>query len=118
MSRDKIFIGTSGWTYDDWQGRFYPDDVRRANRLSFYAQQFNAVEVNATFYRLPTANMVQAWNRRLGGGFRLVLKHPETPVGFVNCWVTRRRADNQGRGILSTVYARPRSGTMNLVVVS
>jgi len=74
MSRDKIFIGTSGWTYDDWQGRFYPDDVRRADRLSFYAQQFNAVEVNATFYRLPTANMVQAWNRRLGGGFRLVLK--------------------------------------------
>lgn len=74
MSRDRIFIGTSGWTYDDWQGRFYPDDVRRADRLSFYAQQFNAVEVNATFYRLPTANMIQAWNRRLGGRFRLVLK--------------------------------------------
>jgi uncharacterized protein YecE (DUF72 family) len=74
MSREKIFIGTSGWTYDDWQGHFYPEKVRGADRLSFYAQRFNTVEVNATFYRLPTGNMVRAWNRRLGADFRLVLK--------------------------------------------
>lgn len=74
MARDKIYVGTSGWTYDDWQGRFYPDDVRGAERLEFYAEQFNAVEVNATFYRLPTANMIAAWNRRLGEEFHLVLK--------------------------------------------
>ena len=74
MSRQDIYVGTSGWTYDDWQGRFYPDDVKGAARLEFYAERFNTVEVNATFYRLPTANMIQAWNRRLGEDFHLVLK--------------------------------------------
>jgi uncharacterized protein YecE (DUF72 family) len=74
MKRDKICLGTSGWTYDDWQERFYPADVRGAQRLEFYATQFNAVEVNATFYRLPTANMIAAWNRRMGPTFHLVVK--------------------------------------------
>ena len=74
MAGDGIYVGTSGWTYDDWQGSFYPEDVRGAARLEFYATQFNAVEVNATFYRLPTANMIAAWNRRLGRSFHLVLK--------------------------------------------
>lgn len=76
MARGRIYVGTSGWTYDDWNGRFYPEGVKGADRLEYYAQQFNAVEVNATFYRLPTANMIQAWNRRLGKGFHLVLKGP------------------------------------------
>ena len=74
MARGTIYVGTSGWTYDDWNGRFYPEGVQGADRLEYYAQQFNAVEVNATFYRLPTANMIQAWNRRLGKDFHLVLK--------------------------------------------
>ncbi|MBA7599253.1 MAG: DUF72 domain-containing protein [Calditrichaeota bacterium] len=69
-----IHIGTSGWVYDDWQGRFYPEDVKGSDRLTFYAQQFDTVEVNATFYRLPTQNMINAWNRRLGPDFHLVLK--------------------------------------------
>jgi len=74
MSHQQIYVGTSGWTYEDWQGRFYPDDVKAARRLEFYAQHFNAVEVNATFYHLPTANMITAWNRRLSEDFHLVLK--------------------------------------------
>ncbi|HID74614.1 MAG TPA: DUF72 domain-containing protein, partial [Planctomycetaceae bacterium] len=74
MARTRLFVGTSGWTYDDWQGPFYPEDVTGPERLAFYAQKFNTVEVNATFYRLPTANMIHAWNRRLGAGFHLVLK--------------------------------------------
>jgi len=74
MSKKRIHVGTSGWTYDDWSGAFYPEDVKGAKRLEFYAGQFDTVEVNATFYRLPTRNMIDAWNRRLPEGFHLVVK--------------------------------------------
>lgn len=67
-------VGTSGWTYDDWNGRFYPEEVKGAERLSYYADRFDTVEVNASFYRFPTSNMIKAWNRRLGPDFHLVVK--------------------------------------------
>jgi uncharacterized protein YecE (DUF72 family) len=74
MKSEPIFVGTSGWTYDDWAGRFYPDNVKGPERLSYYAGRFNTVEVNASFYRLPTEVMIKAWNRRLGEEFHLVIK--------------------------------------------
>ncbi len=74
MSAKRIFVGTSGWTYDDWYGSFYPEDIKSTERLSFYAEKFNTVEINATFYRLPTEPMIRAWNTRLGKGFHLVVK--------------------------------------------
>ena len=46
--------GTSGWTYKDWRGRFYPKDVAQKDWLPWYAQQFNATEINGSFYRTPT----------------------------------------------------------------
>ena len=58
MPNNRIYIGTSGWTYDDWTGPFYPQNVKGADRLEFYAEKFDTVEVNATFYRLPTENMI------------------------------------------------------------
>jgi uncharacterized protein YecE (DUF72 family) len=70
----EIHVGTSGWTYDDWAGRFYPEDVKGPDRLSYYASRFDTVEVNASFYRFPTQNMIKAWNRRLGEEFHLVVK--------------------------------------------
>lgn len=74
MAQGRVYIGTSGWTYDDWSGPFYPPQVKGAERLAFYARHFHAVEVNATFYRLPTPAMIKAWNQRLPPGFHLVLK--------------------------------------------
>jgi len=74
MGTARIFVGTSGWTYDDWAGPFYPPDVRGAARLTYYAKHFNTVEVNATFYRLPYPAMITAWNRTLGSRFHLVVK--------------------------------------------
>jgi uncharacterized protein YecE (DUF72 family) len=74
MKRQRVFIGTSGWTYDDWYGSFYPEDIKASERLSFYAKQFDTVEINATFYRLPTEPMIKAWNTRLGEDFHLVVK--------------------------------------------
>lgn len=74
MYASRVFVGTSGWTYDDWSGPFYPVEVKAGDRLSFYARHFNTVEVNATFYRIPTQTMIAAWNRRLGPEFHLVVK--------------------------------------------
>ncbi len=69
-------VGTSGWTYGDWQGAFYPADVKGAERLGYYAERFDTVEVNSTFYRLPFRGMIVGWNRRLPPTFHLVLKGP------------------------------------------
>jgi len=73
-----IYVGTSGWTYDDWAGAFYPEDVKGPDRLVYYAGQFDTVELNASFYRTPTQTMIDAWNRRLPEGFALVVKGPRT----------------------------------------
>jgi uncharacterized protein YecE (DUF72 family) len=73
-STTRTHVGTSGWTYDDWTGRFYPAEIKGPERLSFYAQQFDTVEVNATFYRLPFKGMISGWNRRLPDSFHLVVK--------------------------------------------
>jgi uncharacterized protein YecE (DUF72 family) len=70
----RIHVGTSGWTYDDWNGPFYPPEVRGAERLAYYARYFDSVEVNATFYRFPGEAMINAWNRNLGPDFHLVVK--------------------------------------------
>ena len=67
-------VGTSGWTYDDWNGRFYPPGVAGAERLVHYARVFDTVEVNSTFYRLPFEGVVAGWNRRLGPDFHLALR--------------------------------------------
>ena len=50
-----LLIGTSGYDYPEWKGVFYPEDLKRKNFLSFYATQFNAPELNNTFYNMPTA---------------------------------------------------------------
>ena len=74
MEQGEIHVGTSGWTYDDWQGRFYPPEVKGLERLAFYSRFFDTVEVNATFYRNPGAKVIEAWNRRMGPDFHLVVK--------------------------------------------
>jgi uncharacterized protein YecE (DUF72 family) len=74
MEHDHIFVGTSGWTYDDWAETFYPQDVKGSERLGFYVTRFKTVEINATFYRLPSQVMLAAWNRRLPADFHLVVK--------------------------------------------
>ncbi|MEN6496330.1 MAG: DUF72 domain-containing protein [Thermoguttaceae bacterium] len=89
MKPNSLYVGTSGWTYDDWAGVFYPAKVKGPERLAFYAQQFNAVEVNATFYRFPTQAMLDAWNRRLPAEFHLVVKGSRVVTHLKkldNCW--------------------------------
>ena len=58
--RGAVRIGTSGWQYDHWRGRFYPGGMAKRRWLEHYQSVFPAVEINATFYRLPKESMVQS----------------------------------------------------------
>jgi uncharacterized protein YecE (DUF72 family) len=57
----RYLIGTSGWHYDDWRGRFYPEKLPKAKWLGFYAEHFNTLELNNTFYHLPSENAFKNW---------------------------------------------------------
>lgn len=67
-------IGTSGWSYPNWAGPFYPADLKRNEWLGHYAQVFSTVELNASFYRLPMANMLKGWYRRTPDDFLFAVK--------------------------------------------
>ena len=67
-------VGTSGWAYAPWRGKFYPKEVREPGFLPYYASRFSAVEVNATFYRLPQPSVVAGWTGAVGPDFRWVVK--------------------------------------------
>ncbi len=67
-------VGTSGWQYADWRERFYPAGLPQRRWLEFYATAFDTVEVNATFYRLPSRDAVQRWADTLPDGFVMAVK--------------------------------------------
>jgi uncharacterized protein YecE (DUF72 family) len=67
-------IGCSGWSYADWRGRFYPEGLPRRRWLEYYATHFDTVEVNATFYRLPTREAVATWAKQVPPGFCFAVK--------------------------------------------
>jgi uncharacterized protein YecE (DUF72 family) len=67
-------IGTSGYHYDHWRGVFYPEDLPKDEWFAYYARQFDTVEINNTFYRLPEAATFDAWRRQAPKGFCYALK--------------------------------------------
>ncbi|TFB90778.1 DUF72 domain-containing protein [Cryobacterium algoricola] len=71
-----IRIGTSGWSYDHWDGVLYPQGLPPARRLEVYAARFDTVELNASFYRWPRESTFASWRRRLPEGFQLSVKAP------------------------------------------
>lgn len=71
---EKIWIGTSGWSYTGWAGAFYPARLSSSHWLAYYASQFPTVEINATFYRLPSTKMVENWGHRAPGDFIFAVK--------------------------------------------
>ena len=72
-----VRIGTSGWAYKDWNGPFYPDEVKARDRLAYISGRFPTLEINASFYRLPSENTVEAWAATV-------------PQGFVFAWKASR----------------------------
>jgi uncharacterized protein YecE (DUF72 family) len=67
-------IGTSGYSYKEWKGNFYPEDLSDKNMLKFYGERLRAVEINNTFYRLPKASVLEAWAAEVPTSFKFVLK--------------------------------------------
>lgn len=74
MSKGTVYIGTSGWTYDSWEGRFYPDDLKKKDRLAYCGKRFGAVEINGSFYSLPKRESFEQWAEAVPGDFRFSVK--------------------------------------------
>jgi uncharacterized protein YecE (DUF72 family) len=72
-----IWIGTSGYNYPEWKGRFYPSTLVAAKMLPYYAERFPTVEINYTFYRMPTEKVVEGWQRATPDVYALTLKAPK-----------------------------------------
>jgi len=69
-----VRIGTSGWVYNHWQGIFYPRELRPRDWFSYYAREFDTVEINNSFYRLPSAATFEAWREQAPAGFLYAIK--------------------------------------------
>ena len=72
-----VRVGTSGYSYKEWKGIFYPEDLPAAKMLDYYASRFDTVEINNTFYRMPEEKMVAKWATQVPDGFTFVLKAPQ-----------------------------------------
>jgi uncharacterized protein YecE (DUF72 family) len=91
MSR--IWIGTSGWTYDGWRGPFYPKRIPRKDWLRWYATQFASTEVNGSFYRMPSLDAVRAWREQTPRDFLFAWKASK----FITHW--KRLSDKSTNSI-------------------
>jgi uncharacterized protein YecE (DUF72 family) len=72
-----IWVGTSGYNYPEWKGSFYPEKLSAARMLPYYAERFDTVEINYTFYRMPTEKILSGWHQETPPRFRLTLKAPK-----------------------------------------
>ena len=70
----ELLAGTSGFSYDEWKGSFYPADLGKKEMLAYYAERLPAVEINNTFYRMPRSSVVDDWVSQVGTEFRFVVK--------------------------------------------
>lgn len=75
-------VGTSGYSYKEWKGSFYPAKLSEKKLLNYYAQQLSTVEINSTFRRFPSASTVEAWAQQVPDSFRFVLKARQTITHF------------------------------------
>jgi uncharacterized protein YecE (DUF72 family) len=73
----RLHVGTSGYNFPEWKGTFYPAKIKPPEMLPYYAGRLSTVEINYTFYRMPTAKTVAGWNAAVPDGFTFVLKTPQ-----------------------------------------
>jgi uncharacterized protein YecE (DUF72 family) len=87
----RAFVGTSGYAYKEWKGTFYPEKIASDKMLEYYGQHFNGVEVNNTFYRMPSERVLVNWYDEVPEGFSFVLKASRRITHF-----KRLKADAEG----------------------
>jgi len=76
-SAAEFLVGTSGFSYPAWRGSFYPEKLPASGMLAFYAGVFGAVEINNTFYRMPSPELLSGWTAQTPAAFRFALKAPQ-----------------------------------------
>jgi uncharacterized protein YecE (DUF72 family) len=96
--RGRALVGTSGWIYDHWRGRFYPEDLPARRWLAHVGERFNTVEVNATFYRLQRPSTFERWRAEVPPGFVFAVK--------ASRYVTHLRKLGGGRAPLANFFAQ------------
>lgn len=93
-----LHIGTSGWSYDHWRGPFYPEDLPKSEWLRFYAEHFTSVEINNSFYQLPSADTLAHWRETVPPGFTFAFK--------ANRYITHMKKLKDPEQPLNTLYER------------
>lgn len=78
----KLYVGTSGYSYKEWKGSFYPEKIPAGDMLSYYASRLPAVELNNTFYRLPQPTMIESWKTQVPDNFRFAVKAAQRITHF------------------------------------
>ena len=73
----KIHVGTSGFAYKEWKGKFYPEKISPKELLRFYSTRLNTVEINNTFYHMPNAGVLTSWAEQVPRDFVFALKAPQ-----------------------------------------
>ncbi|HSS18506.1 MAG TPA: DUF72 domain-containing protein [Pyrinomonadaceae bacterium] len=77
-----LHVGTSGYSYKEWKGSFYPEKIPAKEMLNYYSQRLSTVEINATFYRMPQQSMLENWKEQVPGSFRFSLKASQRITHF------------------------------------
>ncbi len=93
-----LHVGTSGYSYKEWKGSFYPEKIPAREMLQYYAGRLSTVEINATFYRMPQASMLENWKEQVPSGFRFSLKAPQRVTHFKRL----KEADEETKYFLDT----------------
>jgi uncharacterized protein YecE (DUF72 family) len=82
----KIHVGTSGYAYKEWKGKFYPEKISPKEMLRFYSGRLKAVEINNTFYRMPKESVLTSWAEQVPGDFVFALKAPQVITHLKRLW--------------------------------
>jgi uncharacterized protein YecE (DUF72 family) len=117
----KTFIGTSGWHYDHWIGRFYPAGTKPADELGIFSEQFSAVEINNSFYKMPDKKTFEKWKNTTPSNFifsvkasRYITHMKKLKEGRQSVRQFLNRADSLGRKLGPVLFQLPPRWSLNL----
>jgi len=96
-----LYVGTSGYSYKEWKGSFYPEKIPAKDMLRYYSERLSTVEINATFYRMPQPSMLENWKEQVPGSFRFALKASQRITHFKRL----KETDEETKYFLDTAAA-------------
>jgi uncharacterized protein YecE (DUF72 family) len=102
IAMTKVYVGTSGWTYDGWRGPFYPRELAKRHWLAFYSGQFSSAEINGSFYRTPSLAAVRGWRDQTAKDFVFAWKASR----FITHW---KRLSGKSRNSIALMKTRLRA---------